>query len=250
MKKEKILKILLLLLFLLLSSYLIFLGYQNHSNSSNDFDKSEDKNNYNHFSVEGLNFEHCKNEMDDRCRYANNTLRYINLDVSYKKIKEVTQDINKIVSQKYNEILSSNLDSDECTEVREIYNYRKIYMMAEHLYESNDLISIFYELYGVDICTDKNFESLYNSYVYDIKKDKFLTNEDLLKLYDVDDSYIKSAIHDNILYWNDTLSTNYSDNDIDDNYLLYISNDGALNVFYTNRITNKSYNVLLKDISS
>lgn len=247
MKKEKILKILLLLLFLILSSYLIFLGYQYFYNFNNNNNKSEDKNNYNHFNVEGLNFEHCKNEKDDRCRYANNTLRYVNIDLPANKIKEVTEDINTIVSEKYNEILNSNLDSDECIEVRDIYNYSKIYMMAEYLYETSNLISIAYELDGINLCTNQSIETLYHSYVYDIKKDEFLTNDDLLVLYNINSNDVKEAITENISSWNTILSTNNSYNDINDKYTLYISSDGSLNAFYTNNTTNKTYTTLIKE---
>ena len=178
--KKKIFNILLLLLLLVLSSYLIFLGYQYFYKSNNN--ESEAKNNNNHFKVEGLNFNHCKNDNDDKCRYANNTLRYVELDVSYDKIKNATKEINNIVSEKYNEILNSNLDSTECIEVRDIYNYSKIYMMAEFLYETDKLISIAYELYGKNVCTNQTIENFYYSYIYDIKQDKFLTTEELLAL--------------------------------------------------------------------
>ena len=120
-------------------------------------------------------------------------------------------------------------------------------MMAEYLYETSNLISIAYELDGINLCTNQSIETLYHSYVYDIKKDEFLTNDDLLVLYNINSNDVKEAITENISSWNTILSTNNSYNDINDKYTLYISSDGSLNAFYTNNTTNKTYTTLIKE---
>lgn len=249
-KKEKIFKITLLLLLLILAFYLAFLGfYKLYDKGIYDKENNKTEEKDNHFKVEGINFNHCKNENDDRCKYSNNTLRYLDVDVSYPKIKEVEKEINEIVSKKYNEILQSNLERIECMGVKDVYNYSSIYMMAEYLYETNNLISIAYELSGIDVCTEQPLERIFHSYVYDINRDNFLTKDELLELYNVNSSDVEEAITDNISSWNNFLSTNYSYYDISNDYDLYISSDGSLNVFYTNSVTNDHYTTLIKQIN-
>ena len=234
MKKKKIL---IIILTILISVTLCFLGFLVIKNLKKPTNNPKEE----IFKVSPQEFNHCKNEKDERCKYVGNTLRYISTDKSYPLLNNAIEETNSIVEEKFIETIHSNLDAQECDAVRDIYNYRKIYMMAEFLYETKDLVGIAYEFTGIDICTNEKTTS-YNSYIYDTKKNRMLSNDEIFDLYSLKNEDVLKAITKNINKWNKTDSTNYTINDIDNNYKLYLSKEGNLEVFYTIKNNLKSYN--------
>ena len=68
-----------------------------------------------------------------------------------------------------------------------------------------------------------------------------LSNDEIFDLYSLKNEDVLKAITKNINKWNKTDSTNYTINDIDNNYKLYLSKEGNLEVFYTIKNNLKSY---------
>lgn len=242
MKKKKIL---IIILTILISVTLCFLGFLVIKNLKKPTNNPKEE----VFKVSPQEFNHCKNEKDERCKYVGNTLRYISTDKSYPLLNNAIEETNSIVEEKFMETIHSNLEAQECDAVRDIYNYRKIYMMAEFLYETKDLVGIAYEITGIDICTEKRTSPLFNSYIYDVKQNKMLSNDEILKLYNIKKDFITKAISDNISYWNKINSTNYTIKDLNNNYKLYLSREGNLEVFYTLQQENTTYSTIIKSIS-
>lgn len=246
MNKRKKVIIILIILIIITIGFLIFLLTQNQSSSSHTITAIKQNKKEEIFKIETKEFNHCKNPDDERCKYVNNSLRYITSNKSYPLLDKAIKETNKIVEEKYNEIIHSNLDSTECDKVKDIYNYRKIYMMGEFLYETNNIIGIAYEITGIDICTGKRTSPLFNSYIYDVKQNKMLSNDEILKLYNIEKDFITKAISDNISYWNKENSTNYTIKDLNNNYKLYLSREGNLEVFYTLQQENTTYTTTVK----
>ena len=252
MKKRKILKIILILLIVITLALLIFIGYQKYFQSSKpnvistnntDSTKVEKKG---LFETQSITYNHCKKENDNNCRYVDNTLRHLELTTKYDKLNENISKINNLVDEKINEIKQSNLNSNECSNARDIYNYRNIYMMSEPLYESNEIIGVAYEMYGVDICTNQTIEDTFDSYIYDIKSDKILTQNEILDLYNIKTTDINKTISDNLEDWNKELNTSYTLNDVDNDYKLYLSSEGNLSIYYKIKSINKVYSTTIK----
>lgn len=246
MNKRKKVIIILIILIIITIGFLIFLLTQNQSSSSHTITAIKQNKKEEIFKIETKEFNHCKNPDDERCKYVNNTLRYITSNKSYSLLDKAIKETNKIVEEKYNEVINSNLDSTECDEVKDIYNYRKIYIMGEFLYETNNIIGIAYEITGIDICTEKRTSPLFNSYIYDVKQNKMLSKDEILKLYNIEKDFITKAISDNISYWNKVNSTNYTIKDLNNNYKLYLSREGNLEVFYTMQQENTTYTTTVK----
>lgn len=246
MNKRKTLIITLIILIIITISFIIFLLTQNKVFSQNTTTTIHQNKKEEIFKIEPKEFNHCKNPDDERCKYVNNSLRYITSNKSYPLLDKAIKETNKIVEEKYNEVINSTLDSTECDKVKDIYNYRKIYMMGEFLYETNNIIGIAYEITGIDICTEKRTSPLFNSYIYDVKQNKMLSNDEILKLYNIEEDFITKAISDNISYWNKENSTNYTIKDLNNNYKLYLSREGNLEVFYTLQQENITYTTTVK----
>lgn len=246
MNKQKTLKIMLILLIGVTLILLFFVEYQKHYNSSNNTTTTKKEKNE-LFKIQNITYNHCKKENDDNCKYVNNTLKHLKLTTEYDKLNDVIFQTNHYVDKKIKEIKDSNLNSNECSYVRETYNYRNIYMMSEFLYKSKEIISISYEIYGIDICTNQNIEDTFNSYIYDIKNNKILTQNEIENLYNIKDSTINETITNNLEYWNKELNTNYTLNDINNDYKLYLSSDGELSIFYKIKLLNKGYSAVIKE---
>ena len=249
MNKRKTLIIILIILIGITIGFLIFLITQKQNLSKHSIPTINKSKKEEIFKIEPKEFNHCKNIDDERCKYANNTLRYIISNKSYSLLNTAIEETNKIVKEKYNEIINSNLNSSDCDKVKDIYNYRKIYMMGEFLYETNNIIGIAYEITGIDICTNKKTPPLFNSYVYDIKQSKMLSNNEILNLYSLKKDDVIQEINKNITYWNKVNSTNYTIKDINNNYKLYLSREGSLEVFYTLKQENTTYSTTIKSIN-
>lgn len=243
MKKRTILKTILIILTLITTLFLSFLGYQKFKPTNTTTSPIEKEI---LFNQEILTIDYCKHENDINCGYSDNSLKYTTLTKSYSKLNEAIKKINMTIKEKYNETINSSLDSEECKKVQDIYNYRNLYGMSETLYESNDIIGISYDISGIDVCTEQPLFPSFDSYIYSIKQNSLLTNQEILNLYQVSTNNIEEAIQKDINYWNQNLSTNYTIQDIDENYKLFISQKGDLNLIYLNKSRNTTYTVIIK----
>ena len=248
MKKRKFLIFILIILISLTSIFIFFLLSQNTKKEDNKDLTPLTENKL--FNQQPLIIDHCKNKDDEKCNYSNNTLRYIHLNQSYQKLDTIIDTINKTIKEKYEQSINSTseLEADECKEAKDIYKYRNLYSMTETLYQSKDLIGIFYDISGIDVCTAKALPTNFDSYVYDIKKDSFLTNKEILKLYHLTTKTVNKTIQNAIKDWNKILKANYSEKDFDKRYKLFITNSGNLNVVYLNTTDNVTYSSLVTEL--
>ena len=77
-----------------------------------------------------------------------------------------------------------------------------------------------------------------------------LSKDEILKLYNIEKDFITKAISDNISYWNKVNSTNYTIKDLNNNYKLYLSREGNLEVFYTLQQENSTYTTTVKKLTN
>lgn len=253
MKKRNFLIFILIILISLTSIFIFFLLSQNTKEEENNQNKdltplTENKN----FNQQPLIIDHCKNKDDEKCNYSNNTLRYIHLNQSYQELDTIIDTINKTIKEKYEQSINSTseLEADECKEAKDIYKYRNLYSMTETLYQSKDLIGIFYDISGIDVCTKKALPATFNSYVYDITKNTILTNQEILELYHQTPETVNKTIQNTIKDWNKTLATDYNENDFDKEYKLYIASNGDLDVVYLNTKNNITYSAQVKKLTN
>ena len=240
MIKEKNLKLFLIFLIIIILTYLFFLVNQN------DNKRIETEN---IFTIKEEKINHCKIENDTNCKYNDLTYKYLTLKKSYQNLQPIITSLNQLVNQKKENMIKSNLNNENCNNAKSTYIYRTINILDEYLYTSNNIIGIAYNFESFDVCTNKKENSVFNSYIYNTKKDKILTKEEILNLYHIKDENIQQAINKNIVYWNQANSTNYTIKDINNNYKLYLSNEGNLEVFYTLKQENTTYSTIIKSIS-
>ena len=89
MNKRKRLIIIIIILIIITIGFLIFLIIQNQSSSNHTITAIKQNKKEEIFKIETKEFNHCKNPDDERCKYVNNTLRYITSNKSYPLLNKV-----------------------------------------------------------------------------------------------------------------------------------------------------------------
>ena len=134
----------------------------------------------------------CKNSSD--CMFPDDVFNYLTVKDQYTGLNESIKMINKETEDYYNQVKNSDLSSDECSAVRNKYT-KGLYVENVFINYSNDkYISINTKRTITNLCTMKITRPQVKVYLYDIKADKMITQDEFIERENITDEEIKTAI--------------------------------------------------------
>ena len=194
-----------------------------------------------HLTLEYKTIENCYDELN--CAVPYSDYPTISTDITTSKLMNILNTLNTKISNLYNKSLNSTyMTSAECVDYSSLY---KRSIMGENnliIYDSDDLLGLTLLSRETNLCTSVVNEDL-DVYIYDVKNDKILTNDDIKEEYDITDSMIISTIEANVNAANEINGVNYTTNITD--YNLYIESDGTIGIYYKQPEDGLYYNILL-----
>ena len=95
-----------------------------------------------------------------------------------KEINKIVDKINKDTDKYYKMIKNSNLNAKECETVKDKYNYRKRIDTDYNSYTNKDYITISVKRIITDVCTNKVQDQQVESYIFDRKQNKMLSQKE------------------------------------------------------------------------
>lgn len=204
---------------------------------------------YNNFDVDSsLEVEVCKNK--DNCPIALRTVySMISMKTENDDIKKVLDKINKETKNRYNQTKNSKFDDSKCPNAKDIYNYSYLSTLDYSLYENDEYISISINRYNRDLCLNTNNMDKPESYIYSKKDNRFITGDDLRKIFEISDKRIEVSIKNIISKLNNSLGKKYTYENTFNNgkqeLIYYFDYEGNLNVYFHSNEDNSYYNSTL-----
>lgn len=194
-----------------------------------------------HLTLEYKTLDNCYDQLN--CAVPYSDYATIGTDIPTTNLMNVLNSLNTKMDEVYNKSLNStDMTTPECIEYSSLY---KRSVMGENnltIYDSDNLLGLTLLSRETNLCTSVSNEDL-DVYVYDVKNDKVLTNDEIKEKYDITDAMISSTIEANVDAINEINELNFS-TDINE-YNLYIGNDGTIGVYYKQPEDSLYYNVLL-----
>ena len=195
-----------------------------------------------------LEVEVCKNK--DNCPIALRTVySMISMKTENDDIKKVLDKINKETKNRYNQTKNSKFDDSKCPNAKDIYNYSYLSTLDYSLYENDEYISISINRYNRDLCLNTNNMDKPESYIYSKKDNRFITGDDLRKIFEISDKRIEVSIKNIISKLNNSLGKKYTYENTFNNgkqeLIYYFDYEGNLNVYFHSNEDNSYYNSTL-----
>lgn len=177
------------------------------------------------------------------CNYDISSYTTITTSLKSTVLANIIKDINNKVNELYNiSKHSTDMTLKECSNVSSLYKRSIMTTSNLTIYDSSDIISLTLISKETNLCTLVSNQDI-AAYLYDVKNDNILTEDDIKKTYNITDEEILTAIKNNIEQMNIDESKTYTTNITD--YNLYIETDGTIGVYYKQPEDNIYYNVLL-----
>lgn len=170
----------------------------------------------------------------DCCSETNNCplgkMEYPKLSIqsNKKSIRNLVNQINSKVDDYYQRCVKSETGDAEC---QAIYGDVLHSIAPVALYEDSSLIGISFRGYNLNLCTQISSDFDFMTYIYDVKKDKFIDQEEFMTTYSIQNDEVLSAISENLVQMNASLETQYTYTG-DSGYQLFIASDGTINAYY------------------
>lgn len=154
---------------------------------------------------------------------------------TYKKIKNTSNESDEVI---YDKIPTINLDGVKYSKINKeiIDNYNKIITKSTHKYEyefsySKNILSLVIKSTYPNQDNDLYIKTYFNTYNIDLKNDKILSNDEILKIFNVDENKIK-------IYLNSKFTSYYEDLV---KYKYFTKNECNYDCFLNNRGISKNY---------
>ncbi len=149
----------------------------------------------------------------NNCNYKESLFYHYAFQNSSKTLITELTKLNKTSDSYYNLMNKSTLNSNECSKVMGMYNKKDYYYLFPISYVDDNYFSLVTLVYKTNLCNGVTTALKIDGFVYDRKKDKILSNDELLKIKskDIEES-LKSL--DYKIYFNDEgqLILNYVQN--------------------------------------
>ncbi|MBQ8681751.1 MAG: hypothetical protein IJ509_02445 [Bacilli bacterium] len=172
----------------------------------------------------------------DNCPIMANTFSYVAYDYENQEMQQWIENINAETEQYYQEVLNSNTSDDSCSNIREIYNHSISVRTNHTIYTNDKYISFAFERIKQNLCTNISESLPIKTFIYDKEKEKEITQEELMKEFNITDADIDESIKENIKEANKITNGNLTIEDIyinnKINYILYFNGEGAIIVAY------------------
>ena len=199
-----------------------------------------------HLSIndKSLKLEICKEGIE--CGFGARNYYTISTDIPSRTFTNVVNEINTKINDSYTTSLNStDMSSNECSAVSNLYQRSIMTESISTLYGSDELLGITLINGTSNLCLSTNDQEI-DVYYYDITNDKLLTEDEMKTTYSITNEQILLAITNDINQRNIDENLNYTTNILD--YHIYIASDGVLSVYYKQPEDNIYYSVPL-DIS-
>ena len=133
------------------------------------------------------------------------TLRYdvIDINSNIRVVNEKVDFINNETKKLYNKAINSDMNVSECSKAIDTYNYRYAH-------------STFYDLYEV--------------YIYDKKRRKFISQDDFIISLGISKKEIVDRVREVVTSYGKSVSKNYTIDDSYKDYVLYYGSDKKVSI--------------------
>ena len=221
MKKKIFLVILIILILIMAILIYIRVTYNKNNSTKNNIVELS--------SIKTVSFCNDRNN----CNVVEDTFGDLKINFDYQEIQQWITKVNQETNQRYQETITSNTDNDEtCNNVKDIYNYKFSNKTYYDIYVGDKYISVSLVRIRKNLCTDEIEQIPRKTLIYNIKKQKCITRDELKSELNLTDDMIKEAINNNINNINDLSDFNFPIEEDYSNYFLYFNNDGSLLVEY------------------
>ncbi len=224
LKSNKVIKIL-----IILATSILLIGIVINKFSDRKFQKvNQNLYRYNDIDFDTKKISNCIK--GQTCSISVIDFRFIKTTNKSEVLRMKFDEINQKTLQLYNESINSNTNTSECSAVANIYKHRIVYQNLFHVYEDDEFISVAVDRIGIDFCAMKDNYLGIETYYYDIKKNKFITQEEILSKFPI--TNIEKSIKKSIEQENSELDRQYTYDNVNSNYSIYFDSDGVAFVSY------------------
>lgn len=238
-----IISILLLVLISVIIYNVVYLPSVEEDKQQTNEDNNSNSITVKHLSIndEPLNLEICKEDVE--CGLGTRNYYTISTDITSRTFTNIVNEINTKINDSYTTSLNStDMSSNECSAVSNLYQRSIMTESISTLYGSDELLGITLISGTSNLCLSTNNQEI-NVYYYDITNDKLLTEDEIKTTYSITNEQILLAITNDINQRNIDENLNYTTNILD--YHIYIASDGLLSIYYKQPEDNIYYSVPL-----
>ena len=237
--KKKITSIVLFCMGLLMIGGGIFYIVYN-TNQKNPLPKNSDK------LTDGKSIEVCINP-DGCLNMGTDTYANITYNIDNEDIQDTLEKVNKETEELYQKAINSDMSDPECQAYTSWYEHRYRSNMLYYSYTGDDFVSFFIQRMNQDLCVEGSEEYEYEFYYYDINKNKFLTEQEVMEKVNISDEDVKDAIRESVKGLSEITGVDYDINNIISDYHLYYDSDGNLIASYYAPEDRAIYTALVKE---
>ena len=178
---------------------------------------------------------------DVQCGIADLKFNFIKSDVDSSLLQEKIEEVNKKILRDYRKVKKSDISYSECGPVASAYQHRTYIQDVVNVYEDSDYYIFSLRSLENNFCTDISSEKL-NTYFYDKKSDRFITEERFREIAGINDSMINNAILNDISSLKE-IGYNYV---VDQSrpFQIFLTEDGGIYVYYYDIESNVGHSVL------
>lgn len=178
------------------------------------------------------------------CGFQDMEFRNFKLSGDNPKLEKVVNKINSEVDNIHKEVVNSDTSSAECSGIVGTYQYSIFAQTMLPFYNDSNIVSLALISSSSNLCTNTMFEDKFIVYYYDVKEDKFISQEELEERYNINRSEVMELIKTDLVNQNQVNGTNYSSDSIKD-FKLYIDFTGDIQAFYTLEGSPSGYSVTI-----
>lgn len=220
MKKNNkiIIVLIILLLVLLLSGIVVYNVFHKEEDTFFQYDQK--------YTIENCKTDDCK--MPREIKYD-----LLELKTEIPELDSAIETINQKTIDYYNQTKNSNLNSEVCVQVKDLYNYRFITLSFFSNYETDKYMTIAVSRQHKDMCTGEKTTDPTEVYIYDKNRKKIITDDEFRTQEKITEEIILKSIQ----HYNEDNGKNCI---IKNDSKLYYSVDGEL-IISAYDDTSKSY---------
>lgn len=145
------------------------------------------------------------------------------------KIEKINQDTKKY----YQTAIDSDVSDGSCVSVNTIYNHSRQTFSDLYEYHNDDYLAFAISRIDINLCANLKDSQQMESYVYSIKEEKLLTQEELKESLQISNEDLKEAITQTIDEYNSSAGTSVTIDEIDLNdTVVFFNGSGEVVVSY------------------
>lgn len=182
------------------------------------------------YNVKIASIDVCKSDL---CHYSSpQYIHYIEINTEDKKLQEAITKINNNTEKYAKESNDSNVDGNECSNVKDIYHHSKIIESQTYKLSNEKYFSVCVNRVIHNVCTEKEDVKEPDIINYSLSSKKFLTDEELLKEFEMTEENVNKGIQKELNTINKEAETNYKLSDIKDKKLYLDEEQKLIVTFY------------------